>query len=57
MSETRPSDAPDPRLVEDLIARGQRSLAARESDEPTRVAIERAATWLYQQARTLRHAW
>lgn len=48
---------PDPRLVEDLIARGVISLtrSARDGSDETRQAIERAAEWLYQRARELRH--
>lgn len=48
---------PDPRLVEDLIARGVISLtrSARFANDETRQAIERAAEWLYQLARELRH--
>lgn len=47
---------PDPRTVEDLIARGQMSLvrSARDADAETLRAIEQAATWLYQVARELR---
>jgi len=46
-------ERPDPRVVEDLIARGQISLT-RGADEATRRAIEQAATWLYQHALELR---
>jgi hypothetical protein len=50
---------PDPRIVEDLIARGQRSLA--KSAHPDTggsheqmLAVRAAADWLFQQAQTLR---
>ena len=48
---------PDPRVVEDLIARGTISLtrSARDANDETHQAIERAAEWLYQRARELRH--
>jgi hypothetical protein len=51
---------PDPRVVEDLIACGQRSLArsahpnVKGGSHEAMLAVQVAADWLYAQARELR---
>jgi hypothetical protein len=51
------NDRPDPRFVEDLIARGVISLtrSVREATDTARHAISLAAEWLCQRAKELRH--
>jgi len=55
----RRAPRPDPRIVEDLISRGQRSLARtahpdRGGTHEQMLGVRLAADWLFAQARTLR---
>lgn len=56
----RQRSRPDPHVVEDIIARGQRSLARTAHPDVSggsheaMLAVRSAADWLYEQARSLR---
>jgi hypothetical protein len=47
---------PDPRVIEDIIVRGEISLRRSASDDETRQAIEVAVLWLLARARELRES-